>query len=376
MVERSKLTNSSDETDIGKLIASSCIYTIPYFQRPYRWKPDKLKQLNKDILNIIDASESHFLGAIIIHGKKSNPTATKPYDIIDGQQRITTLILYLCAVVKTLCQEKSYNEAASLFLKYLVIPHASNVPSNIKLHPCKEDRNQINSIYSSLVDNKSFKEALNGFNLKLLPSTGKNRGALKNNFNSAVKFLKEQYEAEGIERIQAIYSAILESMSVVQIDVWDPTNGPKIFDALNSRQEPMTIGDLVRNEIFSKISNEDGTIVEQIDEHEWQPFYKVFKIENKNLFDSYFFPYGLTRNPNLKKSEVYNYLRGSWQDIDDPSEIILSLKEFQYAFVDIVCGSNLQNHEKVVFQKFKTLTELGRHTHFLYNYQMQSKKVE
>jgi hypothetical protein len=42
-------------------------------------------------------------------------------------------------------------------------------------------------------------------------------------------------------------------MSVVQIDIKDPTSGPKIFDSLNSRQEPMTVGDLIRNEIFSRV---------------------------------------------------------------------------------------------------------------------------
>ena len=65
MAKRTKLTNSSDETEITSLISGDSVFTIPYFQRPYKWKPDKLKQLNLDILNIIDDSDSHFLGAII-----------------------------------------------------------------------------------------------------------------------------------------------------------------------------------------------------------------------------------------------------------------------------------------------------------------------
>ena len=76
-------------------------------------------------------------------------------------------------------------------------------------------------------------------------------------------------------------------MSVVQIDISDPTNGPAIFDSLNSRQEPMTIGDLVRNEIFSRVANESSSKIEQIDQHKWQPFYQKFQQNKKNLFDSY-----------------------------------------------------------------------------------------
>jgi len=46
-----------------------------------------------------------------------------------------------------------------------------------------------------------------------------------------VRFFEDQVEKENLDRLRALYKALLESMSVVQIDVWDPINGPKIFDA-------------------------------------------------------------------------------------------------------------------------------------------------
>src|SRR4029077_9039551 len=151
---------------------------------------------------------------------------------------------------------------------------------------------------------KSFKEKLGtDYRPRLLASTGGSRGNIRNNYLAALRFLKDQISKEGTDRLRAIYRAILDSMSVVQIDVDDPLNGPKIFDSLNSEQEPMTIGDLVRNEIFSKIVEEQPHVIEQIDETCWQPFYKRFHQNGQNLFDAYFFPYGLTRDPNLRKSE-------------------------------------------------------------------------
>ena len=359
MAKRTKLTNSSDETQFHSLISGDTIFTIPYFQRPYKWKSDKLKQLNLDILNIIDASDSHFFGAIIIHGRRSNPADPNPFDIIDGQQRITTLILYLCAVVKVLSLNKLYDEAAGLFLKYLVIAREIRSPSNLKLYPCKEDRQQFNLVYEDILVNKEFVKKLGGFKKKLLPSTGKKRGHVKNNYNSAIRFFKEQVEAEGTERLRKIYEAILESISIVQIDVWDPTNGPKIFDSLNSRQEPMTIGDLVRNEIFSKVASENEATIEQIDSQSWQPFYENFQQDNKNLFDAYFFPFGLIQNSNLSKPEVYNSLRESWGHIEDPEIIIKELSEYQNAFIDIQCGTNSQKHEDKVRIRFRKLTSSG-----------------
>lgn len=355
MAKRPRLTNNSDETEIAQLLSGDTVFSVPYFQRSYKWSSDKLAQFNTDILKVIDVVDNHFLGAVIVHGRRSNPADPSVYDIIDGQQRITTLILYLCAIVRTLCLEEEYDEAAQLFQKYLVIARQTKLPSNMKLHPCKEDRAQINHVYANILSSNEFVAELGGFELKMLPSTGKDTGRIRTNYNSALRFLREQIETESIARIRDVYHAILESMSVVQIDVCDPTNGPKIFDGLNSHQEPMTIGDLVRNEIFSRVASEEPSVIEQIDDQKWQPFYKKFQQDGKNLFDSYFFPFGLTQDSNLRKSEIYTYLRDQWVGEENPATIIKSLAEYQNAFIDLSCGTNGQKHSKAVATVFADL---------------------
>ena len=290
MAQRNRLTNNSDETDIASLISGDTIFSIPYFQRAYKWKPERLKQLNSDILDLVDeASDFHFLGAVIVHGRRSNPSDPDVFDVIDGQQRITTLFLYLCAIVKILSDLGEHQEAAALFLKYLVINRDTGTLSNFKIHSCKEDRSQLNKVFVELLADNDFKGKLGGFKLQPMPKTGGDKGTLLNNFRAALRFLQDEHEQGGLERIRAIYSSLLNKMSVVQIDVWDPLNGPKIFDSLNSRQEPMTIGDLVRNEIFSRVADQHPDVIEHVDSEHWQPFYKKFDQDGKNLFDGYFF---------------------------------------------------------------------------------------
>jgi uncharacterized protein with ParB-like and HNH nuclease domain len=356
MAKKSRLTNNSDEVVISSLISGDSIFSIPYFQRKYKWKPSTLGKFETDILRLVDGSNDfHFLGAIIVHGRPSNPSDPDVYDVIDGQQRITTIFLYLCAAIKTLCNLGKINKAKALFLKFLVINRDTGSLSNIKIHSCKEDRAQLNHIISDLLS-KKFKEALGPFNVILLPTTSnKTSGTLKNNYRATLRFFKDQNIQGGEERIEAIYNALLGSVSVVQIDVFDPTNGPKIFDSLNSRQEPMTIGDLVRNEIFSKIADEKPAIIEKVDEDYWQPFYRRFKQGETNLFDDYFFPFGLIHDSNLKKSEVYTKLSKDWQAINKPDEIIDKLAKYQNSFIDIVCGKNLQGHSKEISELFSNL---------------------
>lgn len=349
MAKRNRLTNNSDETDLTSLISGDVVFAIPFFQRSYKWKPERLKQLNEDILELVDGrSEFHFLGAVIIHGCSSNPSDPKVYEVIDGQQRITTVFLYVAAAIKVLAGAGEVEEAAGLMLKYIAIPRQTSLLSNLKLHPCKDDRAQLNHIIDDLHKVKPLADKLNGLKLKKFPSTGEGKGTLRNNYNSALRFFKEQLEQGGVERVQQVYRAMLESMSLVQIDVWDPTNGPKIFDSLNSRQEPMTVGDLVKNEIFSRITSEEINTehVDQVDQQYWQPFYKGFQRGGRNLFDAYFFPFGLIKNPNIKKSDVYSELREAWKDMQDPEHIIQDLAKYQTAFTDLMCGENLQEHSK------------------------------
>jgi len=356
MAKRNRLTNNSDETDIATLLSGDAVFSIPYFQRSYKWKSERVKQLTDDISSIVDAESGfHFLGAIIIHGQAANPSDPKVYEVIDGQQRITTLFLFIAATIRILVECGESAEAAGLFLKYLAIPRDTNLPSNLKLHPCKEDRAQFNAVINELIELKGFKEKISASKLKLLPASGDEKGILRNNYRAAFRFFRAQLDDAGIDRVRAVYRTMLESVSVVQIDVWDPTNGPKIFDSLNSRQEPMTIGDLVRNEIFSKVANEKPDYIEQIDQNSWQPFYKKFQERKFNLFDSYFFPYGLIQHPNLKKSEVYNALSKDWEHQTNPKEIIENLSTYQDAFIDLVTGTNNQKHTKPVANLFRNL---------------------
>ena len=114
-----------------------------------------------------------------------------------------------------------------------------------------------------------------------MPDTGREK--LRNNYKTCYKTFDTQVNSAGKGRLTDIYSSVLSSISVVQIDVSDPTNGPKIFDSLNSKQEPMTIADLVRNEVFSRVANEDVDFIDNIDETYWQPFYKILR----NIVQSY-----------------------------------------------------------------------------------------
>ena len=354
-----KLTHNTSETNFDGLLSSDNYFVVPLFQRSYRWTKAKLVALEKDIVNAVDRDrddDGHFLGAIIYHTRPSDADDPNRLELIDGQQRITTVYLYLAAFVQLLAKESEPTRAKSFFEKFLIVPREvkPKVGSNLKLHPGKDDRAAFLKVINHVLNTNN----LRGITVavQILSEGSLESNKIYNTYTQARTFFKKQYEQGGLERIEEVFKTIVRSITVVQIDVKDPTNGPRIFDSLNSKQEPMTTGDLVRNEIFSRVSS-DLYKCERLEQESWRPFYQKF--EGPELFDLYFFPYGLIRNPNTKKSEVYAALRSNWEDVEDPSEIIDELATFQDSFLTIVNGRNIEELESPICKALKTLQRMS-----------------
>src|SRR5438105_4344087 len=85
---------------LGPLLDGPKQYVVPYFQRAYSWRRHQWNTLFDDILELYDlgSSNSHFLGSMVLLAEKSGNGAIHPTLLIDGQQRIVTLSLFLAAI--------------------------------------------------------------------------------------------------------------------------------------------------------------------------------------------------------------------------------------------------------------------------------------
>lgn len=349
-----RLTNSSDESSFGDLLEARTIYAIPPFQRPYKWKPKHLHQLQEDLNRLIDGEEdAHFMGAVIMDQVAAS-SASKPsiHELIDGQQRMTTMYLLICASVRTLLRNKENETASAYASSYLFLVEGST-RARPRLLPSLPDQGDLNNVLDDLW-NSGLQLELSHLSLAKLPTTEVNGGRISANYGELQKFTNQIFKLRGLEGIEEMLNKALRSITVVEIIVKDPTSGPKIFDSLNSRQEPMTTGDLVRNEIFSKTARQDPELAEELDLQKWQPFYSSFKRENLDTFEGFFFPYGLIKDPQFKKSEVYTGLRKSWENLT-PTEVIAQLQDFSVEYQDLVFGENQGNLPKALSASVRRL---------------------
>jgi hypothetical protein len=82
----------ADERTISKVLTEQICYEIPPYQRPYSWKNENVQQLWEDVWQAYEANDSeYFIGSIITIEKDRD----RRYEVVDGQQRLTTLNLIL-----------------------------------------------------------------------------------------------------------------------------------------------------------------------------------------------------------------------------------------------------------------------------------------
>lgn len=342
-----KITNNADETSIQNLLETQCLFEVPYFQRPYKWQPKKIRAFADDLVRLADEGleDTHFVGAVIIQGSQAPPTVARSYQVIDGQQRLTTMFLFLLGFIRAHIEIGETVTARSLFTSYVVTNLDTRGKSNLKLHSSGADRGDLNDVVSEVLAFKDFHKDLLPTTVKLLELGGANRSnRISKNFGEIKKFLKEEMSSADNkkERLEHLYTALLQSVTLVQIDIKDPLMGPVIFDRLNSGQEAMTVGELVKNDVLSRGSHLTDAQRVALEKDVWQPFFKEFGAPDAQRFDTFLFPYGLIRlNPNVRKGDVYRLLRTDWTARDLTIEKIVSeLEELQPEFLDLSDGKN------------------------------------
>ncbi len=353
----SRLTHNSEETSFKRLLETRCYYTIPPFQRAYKWKKQNLNQLLEDVTTLIEEQEdAHFMGALILDQQPSSPAAPSIYEVIDGQQRLTTVFLMIAGIVRTLLREKETQRASDIALYYLFTQESTNQLKS-RLVPSLPDQGDLNMVLDDLW-NSGLSEALSAFAFIKLPTIDVNEGRIKSNYEFFRSEFNREFRSGGLDRILSLFETALEKLTLVQIVVKDPTSGPKIFDSLNSKQEPMTTGDLVRNEIFNKIARKDPALAKDLDRQLWQPFYASFKRDGKDTFEGFFFPFGLIVNSQFKKSEVYPGLRRLWQELE-PQEVLAQLSNFSSEYQDLVFGTNSLKQDDDVAKRILRFNRMG-----------------
>ncbi|MBU1921917.1 DUF262 domain-containing protein, partial [Patescibacteria group bacterium] len=235
-----------------EILSSTVSFHIPTFQRAYNWKPKQIAQLWD---SIIENDRQYYVGNIVVV-QHSTEDIRAGYLIIDGQQRLTTLSLFLIAIRNYISKDKEKEKKKQQLQKHkemtkelessLIFNTSFSDENAIKLSFSKKN---LSEIYKKLVndnskpDDKKLDEAQKKFTKNLFYITQLLREYIKERCNEG-KSVKTA--------IQELVSRILE-LEFIIIECRNESDVYQIFEGLNSTGLELSVVDLVKNTVFKRI---------------------------------------------------------------------------------------------------------------------------
>lgn len=235
---------SSQITSIGNLLRSSGRLIVPPYQRNYSWDLEHYTDLWLDIQETFDDStEEYFLGTVVID-TSSSPNLT----IIDGQQRVTTTTILICALKWHLLAANETELASLISQDFLTRPdyeHHSQQP-NLELNLNDQDffeRYIISAYDPKLLNLLATEDLCSPSNLQLAKCYIYMAAQIG-------QMIKDGLTLEVIS--QRIISSLQERILLIRIDVENDLKAFSLFESLNNRGVELSEADLLKNFLFSK----------------------------------------------------------------------------------------------------------------------------
>lgn len=235
-------------------IESGVVYAIPRYQREYTWSRAQWDALFEDLL---DNELHYFLGSIICINQSQDALTVQSLELVDGQQRMTTLSLLLAAVYqsyRTLPNLGMEQQIELYNLKHkLVLKKKSDQP---RLIPQVQNNNQQD--YFAVLGQTGILD-----DVETVPNAG-NRRVMKafRHFISRIELYLE-HSADPITSLQALLEKV-NTATLVKIEVAGHSDAYTLFESLNNRGVPLTAIDLIKNKLLAVLESKDpGSIDKQ-----------------------------------------------------------------------------------------------------------------
>lgn len=241
---------------VSEILHTGDQYIIPLFQRHYSWKKDHWERLKNDLWALLenDSKPQHFLGPLVCTATSHVPGHIPAYQLIDGQQRLTTIIIMLAALRDVACKRKLTALETEIYEYYLV-------------HKLKEDSEHY-KLLPRLGDREALIAIIEGHDLCEFRDFG-----VYHAWQYFHRHIEHHARVDAEKNLRQLFDAISSRLSLVMITI-DGENPYEIFESLNSTGLPLQESDLIRNYIFMQIPLNQQS---KFDKEHWQSFEKLFE---------------------------------------------------------------------------------------------------
>lgn len=282
-----------------KKVFETGYYHVPRFQRPYSWEKEQIIEFWNDTIK--ESEADYFIGSIVVYKKTDDL-----FGIVDGQQRLTTITMILCALRDFYISEGFMNSAQGVH----------------KLIEKVDLDNKSNFILQTETSYPYFQEHIQKFEEpEIEVEYGQEEINLKNGFEQLTKYIKgeiddiranNQIKKENLkqhiqEKLNEIRDRTLK-LKVIYIELDDEDDAYVIFETLNTRGKDLSVGDLVKNYLTKHIKAKNRTV--DIPKEKWSIIRNNIDSTAKELdIDTFLLHVWLSKFEFTTTKTLYNKLK-------------------------------------------------------------------
>lgn len=275
----------AEETSLQDLLEGTKQYLVPLYQRTYSWRQPQHDRLWDDVVKLAEdraagqSSATHFIGSLVLAPSPANgPTGVQQFLVVDGQQRLTTLSVLLCAIRDHRADTEHPEHRDRINEQYLINKWKQGA-LRPKLQPTQTDRPSYQACLESTPH----------------AGGGDAIGAAYRFFRARLVTADDPDDAHDIERIE---EAVISGLSLVSVTAQAGDNVHRIFESLNNTGLRLTQGDLLRNYLFMRLPTRGDTVYESL----WLPLQKSLASEE---LETLFWLDLVRRDPRVKQTDSY-----------------------------------------------------------------------
>jgi len=302
-------------------------YRVPVWQRPYAWDEKNWNDLWNDLMNVYKHLDSpnplkHYLGAAVFKVLDEKAGGMTRRIIIDGQQRITTLILLLMAIRDKVMKDKTNdnNEESSRLVdsinnNYLFNPEVSNFEDKFRLILTESDFQDFKSL--ALRNNDDVNNSNSG------------SGIVKA-YGFFLDKIDEKVTSNDFKALDFCNKLVdvIAGLEFTSISLEESDSPNRIFETLNYRGKKLATSDLVRNLFMMSIKNDPKA--HEVYENIWRPMEKVledpFNKQKSNLGNFLTDYIAMVKKETIKSDDIYAKFKKIIDDLENVNDTVVENK--------------------------------------------------
>lgn len=337
---------SAEQKSVLKIFGTGMKYLVPNYQRPYSWSVDNCLELWEDLINSYEENSSrsgYFLGNIVL----AKSSETDYFEVVDGQQRLITLSLFVKAL-------HLYDTDNNALREILWIPARRSTES---------EQQRLESAVFEDKDNDNFLECLN---VNSKDSIDKKRSKFHQNLDFFCEKIEDKFNKDK-DSISKFADFLLDDVYLLPIQSDDKEqdrardDALTIFETINNRGLDLSDADIFKAQIYmsaSGISKQEdfisqwNALVERVQtighkvDDAFRVYMHIIRGQNKDTDSEMglrqFFTAGNKYNKALKKQEYINIM-------DDLEKVVFCL-EYYHRLVKCECENDLEMNLAKWFQ--------------------------